>query len=427
VAPRLDSWKEIAAHLGRRVRTVQRWEKEEGLPVHRLPHRRRGTVYALPQELDAWWAKRAVTSGSAAESAPPARERPPLSGTLVVLGVLALAVLGVSLVAWRFRHASGTDDAAAPDRVLEARYLLNRGSVTEAQRALRLCSDLSRGPQGDRLAQAAVHECAAHAVFSLTRNGAMDRTFGLRRARAEAAHALQLDPRRPDALGILTWSRFAEDWRSTDAENGYRRAIALDPKAALPHHLLAGLLSMNGRHDESIAELRRAQRSAPLSAALNDDGCWFFFRARRFREAIVEGDRALRLEPARPGAFQCIVDAKAAIGDHAGARDAAVAFLRSRSDPAAETLAAAPPEEAATRLARRMLESLGEERTRRRVPPMPFAMLHAQLGERDEAIAWLERALADHDPVLLLVRVHPYFDSLRDDPRLEPLLRRAGV
>lgn len=427
MAARLDSWKEIAAHLGRRVRTVQRWEKEEGLPVYRLPHRRRGTVYAWPHELDAWWAKRSVLPVSAAEVGAPARDRRPFSGVLVVLGLVALAVLGVSLIAWRFRHAPGTDDAAAPDRVLEARYLLNRGSVPEAQRALRLCSDLSRGPQAGRLAEAAIHECAAHAVFSLTRSGGVDRTFGLRRARAEAAHALELDPRRADARGILTWTRFVEDWRAAEAEEGYRRAIALDPKAALPHHLLASLLSMRGRHTESIAELRKAQRSAPLSAALNDDGCWFFYRARRFREAVVEGKRALRLEPARPGALQCIVDAKAAIGDHAGARDAAVAMLRSRSDPAAETVAAAPAEEAASRLARRMLERLTEEGSKRRVPAMPLAMLYAQLGEREEAIAWLERALTDHDPVLLLVRVHPYFDTLRDDPRLELLLRRAGV
>ncbi|MFN2386885.1 MAG: hypothetical protein ABR576_11490 [Thermoanaerobaculia bacterium] len=423
---RFDSWKEIAAHLGRRVRTVQRWEKEEGLPVHRLPHRRRGTVYAWPQELDAWWAKRAVASGAAAENGLPP-ERRPLSGTFAVLAVLALAVLGVTLVAWRFRHAAGADDVAAPDRVLEARYLLNRGSVAEAQRALRLCSDLSRGPQRGRPAQAAIHECAAHAVFSLTRSGEIDHTLGLRRARAEAAHALELDPRRPDALGILTWTRFLEDWSAPKAEAGYRRKIAVDPKAALPHHLLAGLLSMRGRHDESIAELRRAQRSAPLSAALNDDGCWFFFRARRFREAIVEGERALRLEPARPGALQCVVDSKAAMGDHAGARDAAVAMLRSQSDPAAVTVAAAPAEEAASRLARRMLERLTVGQASRRVPAMPLAMLHARLGEREEAMAWLERALADRDPVLLLVRVHPYFDTLREDPRLEPLLRRAGV
>lgn len=430
MAPRLDSWKEIAAHLGRQVRTVQRWEKEEGLPVHRLPHRRRGTVFALPEELDAWWKGRVVPpNGDAKEGVQPgAAARRPASGMLVVATVLALGILGLSLAAWRFSRASSPDDAAAPEHVLEARYLLNRGSVAEAQRALRLCSEISRGPQGGGAAQAAVHECAAHAVFTLTRNGALDRTFGVRRARAEASHALELDPRRADARAILAWTRFVEDWRSPDAEEGYRRAIALDPKAALPHHLLAGLLSMRGRHAESVAELRRAQRAAPLSAALNDDGCWFFYRARRFPEAVVEAERALRLEPQRQGALQCVVDAKAALGEHGAARDAAVAVLRTLADPAADALAAAPPEEAARRLARRMLERLTEEPRRKdSMPVMPFAMLHAQLGEREQAFAWLERAVVDRDPVLLLVRVHPYFDSLRDDPRLEPLLRRAGV
>jgi tetratricopeptide (TPR) repeat protein len=429
VTRRLDSWKEIAVHLGRRVRTVQRWEKEEGLPVHRLPHRRRGTVYALPEELDAWWASRALDPVlDSSESGPPTRRRTSLSGVLAVLSIAALATIAVSVAAWRVARAPGPQEAALPDRLLEARYLLNRGSASEVQRALQICSEMSRGPQGDRAAQAAIHECAAHAVYALTRNGAVDRNFGLRRARAEAAHALELDPNRADARGILTWTQFAEDWRGADAETGYRRAIALDPKAALPHHLLAGLLSMRGRHEESIAELRRAQRSAPLSAALNDDGCWFFYRARRFPEAIVEGKRALRLEPERPGALQCIVDSKAALGDHDGARDAAVAMLRSLSDPAAGAVASAPPEEAASRLARRLLERLAEKhRPADRMPAMPFAMLHSQLGDREEAFAWLERALRDHDPVLLLVRVHPYFDSLRGDPRLEPLLRRAGV
>ncbi len=50
---RLDSWKEIAAYLGRDVRTVQRWEKDEGLPVHRHPHKRLGTIYAVKPEIDA--------------------------------------------------------------------------------------------------------------------------------------------------------------------------------------------------------------------------------------------------------------------------------------------------------------------------------------------------------------------------------------
>src|ERR1700733_8965813 len=51
---RLDSWKEIAAYLGRDVTTVQRWEKRETMPVHRHVHDKRGSVYALVPELDAW-------------------------------------------------------------------------------------------------------------------------------------------------------------------------------------------------------------------------------------------------------------------------------------------------------------------------------------------------------------------------------------
>src|SRR5262245_31818757 len=51
---RLDSWKEIARYLNRSVRTLYRWEKEEGLPVHRHQHKELGSVFAYKGELDAW-------------------------------------------------------------------------------------------------------------------------------------------------------------------------------------------------------------------------------------------------------------------------------------------------------------------------------------------------------------------------------------
>ena len=54
----LDSWKEIATYLNRDVTTVQRWEKREGMPVHRHVHDKRGSVYALTEELDAWMQSR---------------------------------------------------------------------------------------------------------------------------------------------------------------------------------------------------------------------------------------------------------------------------------------------------------------------------------------------------------------------------------
>src|SRR5579871_4241667 len=66
---RLDSWKEIASYLGREVRTVQRWEKQEGLPVHRHLHERQGTVYAFKNELDKWVRSRRVNEKTAEQSA----------------------------------------------------------------------------------------------------------------------------------------------------------------------------------------------------------------------------------------------------------------------------------------------------------------------------------------------------------------------
>lgn len=55
---RLESWKQIAVYLDREVRTVQRWEKNEGLPVHRHIHLKGGTVYALKEEINVWLRRR---------------------------------------------------------------------------------------------------------------------------------------------------------------------------------------------------------------------------------------------------------------------------------------------------------------------------------------------------------------------------------
>src|SRR5690349_23990254 len=64
---RLDSWKEIAAYLKRDIRTVQRWEKLEGLPIRRHQHQKRGSAFAYRDELDAWWLNR----GHEIDAAPP--------------------------------------------------------------------------------------------------------------------------------------------------------------------------------------------------------------------------------------------------------------------------------------------------------------------------------------------------------------------
>ena len=96
---RLDSWKEIAAYLGREVRTVQGWEKTEALPIHRHQHARQGTVYAFRSELDAWkQARKSVPEAAHEVEAPapspapaPARKSTPIFVAAAGIGLLAIA------------------------------------------------------------------------------------------------------------------------------------------------------------------------------------------------------------------------------------------------------------------------------------------------------------------------------------------------
>ena len=111
---RLTSWKEIASHFGRDVRTVMRWEKERGLPVQRGPNGKTGVVFADTSELDAW-ARGAATADAAAPEAPPhipvarAATRRWSAAAAIVLA------LGVGLGGWRLL---GSKASEAPDSVV---------------------------------------------------------------------------------------------------------------------------------------------------------------------------------------------------------------------------------------------------------------------------------------------------------------------
>jgi TolB-like protein/Flp pilus assembly protein TadD len=108
---RLDSWKEIAAYLNRDVTTVQRWEKKEGMPVHRHLHDKRGSVYALPEEIDAWQRGRRPPpfdpENTAAQGAPTGKPEPALSSSRARLWIAFAAPVSIALLAtayFAFQH-----------------------------------------------------------------------------------------------------------------------------------------------------------------------------------------------------------------------------------------------------------------------------------------------------------------------------------
>lgn len=101
---RLDSWKKVAVYLKRDVSTVQRWERREGMPVHRHLHDKQGSVFAYRSELDDWWASRRQQLAPSPPAPPPAADsslenavarssEPPDRRRLLARGAAALALL----------------------------------------------------------------------------------------------------------------------------------------------------------------------------------------------------------------------------------------------------------------------------------------------------------------------------------------------
>jgi Tol biopolymer transport system component len=122
---RLDSWKEIAAYMKRDVTTVQRWEKREGMPVHRHVHDKIGSVYAFRADLEAWARSRNlgliaenVLPPEAIESAPPIRATPRWWLGLWLMAATG-AILAAALLAWQIQQPR--DAAANP--LTDARFL----------------------------------------------------------------------------------------------------------------------------------------------------------------------------------------------------------------------------------------------------------------------------------------------------------------
>jgi TolB-like protein/Tfp pilus assembly protein PilF len=151
---RLESWKAVAAHFGRDVTTVRRWERREGLPIHRLFHEKLGSIYAYSDELDAWWAARRLrdTAGDAEPVSvtvdPPAgsacveetrprqarataREAIGWASAIAALSLLLTAAPVTSRVATWLDDARGLDPGAATGAAIGIAVLpLTNGSGT---------------------------------------------------------------------------------------------------------------------------------------------------------------------------------------------------------------------------------------------------------------------------------------------------------
>ena len=242
-----------------------------------------------------------------------------------------------------------------------------------------------------------------------------------------AQKALDLDPGLAEAHALLG-RILKKQFQWADAEAEYKQALALNPNNSTAHLDYAEWLMSHGRVDEALAWSRRARELDPLGKTGDTIG-WMLFQARRYDDSIRELRSFLAVYPNDAIAHLILAFPMIANGQ---AEEAIpdlekTATMMHRSPGALELLATAHARAGHRAEALRLLEELKQRRKTGYVQATSFINPNLGLGNYDEAFVWFERAYHEREGILQWLKVHPFFDPVRGDPRFADLLHRVGL
>jgi TolB-like protein/DNA-binding winged helix-turn-helix (wHTH) protein/Tfp pilus assembly protein PilF len=242
-----------------------------------------------------------------------------------------------------------------------------------------------------------------------------------------AQKALELDPELAEAHARLA-DLYQQQFQWSDAEAEYKRALELKPNDAAAHLEFAVWLLCQGRTEEAVAWSRRARELDPLGTSGTTLGLILFY-ARRYDEAMHELRSALAVRPddaialwflgfsliakGRPEEAIPVLEKALSVSDRSPAIIGVLVRAYAHAERRTEAL--------------RLLDELKQRRKKGYVPSAAFINAYLGLGEYDEAFAWFERAYQEQSNMLQFLKVNPFFDPLREDPRFKDLVRRAGL
>lgn len=241
-----------------------------------------------------------------------------------------------------------------------------------------------------------------------------------------AQKALELDPDLVDAHVLLADVK-QRQWHWAEAEVEYRRALELNPNDADAHAGFASWLLCQGRIDEALAWARRGRELDPLAVSGTEIG-WILFFARRYDEAARELRSVLAVQPEDASALWYLGFVLTANNQPADAIPVLehAASVSNRSPGVIGVLIRAYAHAGRRNDALRLLTELKRRRKEGYLPAGAFVNAYLGLGEKEQTFAALEQAYKEQSNILQFVKVHPFFDPLRDDPRFADLVRRVG-
>jgi pentatricopeptide repeat protein len=241
-----------------------------------------------------------------------------------------------------------------------------------------------------------------------------------------ARKALELDPGLAEAHVLLA-GVYQEEWRWSDAEAEYKRALDLKPNDAAAHVGFAHWLLCQGRTQEALTWTARGRELDPLEVSGTSVGETLFF-ARRYDEAIHELRSVLAVQGDSASALWYLGFSLIANGQPHDAIPVLekAASITNRSPGVIGVLIRAYAHAGRRKDALRLLDELKQRGQKGYVPAGAFVNAYLGLEDREQAFAWLEHAYQEQSNILQFLKVHPFFDPVRDDPRFNDLLHRVG-
>ena len=256
--------------------------------------------------------------------------------------------------------------------------------------------------------------------------GGLGRGARTEEARAAALRAVDLDPTLADAHASLALINYSRDWDWSGADEAFRRAFDLSPNLARGLMDYGFYLTTMGRFDEAVAATARAVEIDPLAAGLRSSHGRQLYRARRFDEAIAVYERALEFDPTRPSTLGRLAEVYVHVGKYEEAQallDRHEQLYGPEVGPRVRGRLYAATGRTAEALAE--VDRLGGRGT-------AVAMIYAQAGLHDEALAVLEAAVdaqlrGEPGGFSPFAMRDPGLDPVREDPRFDALLGRMGL
>ncbi len=321
------------------------------------------------------------------------------------------------------RHTSNTE---AYQTYLKGRYHWNKRTQEGIEKGIEYFKEAIALDPAYALAYAGLAD--SYALLGAVEYAALSPSEAMQRARAATLRALEIDDTLAEAHASLAYVRIF-DWNWPEAEREYLRSIELNPNYATARHWYAHYLTAMGRQSEAIIQIKLARELDPLSLPINAGMGWHYYLTRQYEEAIREYGKTLELNENFYMAHFLLGMTYEKVGRY---DDALVSYERAITLSGGSPAMLAAPGHAYAMLGRRdearqVLAELHALSARQFVSPYHVAVIHAALGETDQAFDWLSRACDVQSEALIWFAVDLLLDGLRSDPRFNAIMTRIGL